>query len=409
MHEPLPVTALRDVADPFIIWVIGCEDVGQEARAALEFVCPRQPAATGRFSNVQCLTINGSASPAGPVHAILAAPDYRTWARGRHGSVTGPPFLRNATFPWGLPWLTGAARHELERTNQELRDTLGTLHTLSLRHPTAQAVLLFPECFGPAAQGHPASIWLLPELRQWARKAGWIRSAVFQCELDVEKHRYPCGLLSSEVIDSTRAHRGWPRFRPHDGKYVGPLPPECACSRTHAPPTGPSSDDTIDSSPIRPGLWRWLCSKLLKTGLLRSGRLRSHTQQARRTASPSPSTDSSAGETWITTSSSASSASSVSAATSPRRRRTDAHKDLSKTHLEADHELSKRLDLLKEGDRPEENTDSVSRALVLNVKDKEEEDYVYEVPTVKAGCPRSRGCELGGPPAPPSSVSGRPA
>ncbi len=387
------MTALRDVVEPFTIWVIGCEDVGQETRAALEFVWARRPASTGRVSNVQCFTINGSVSPSGPVHAILATADYRTWARGRHGSTAGPPYLRNTTFPWGLPWITGPARDELERANQKVRDTLGLLHTLSSQHPSAQAVFLFPECFGPAEQGHPASIWLLPELRQWARRAGWVRSAVFQCEMDVEQHRYPCGLLSSEVIDSARAHRGWPQFRAHDGKYLGPLPPECACGRAHEPPLRSSGGSSTNTSPIRPGLLRWLCSKFLKTGLLRTGRPRADTQQARRT--PSPSTDSSAGETWITASSSASSASSASGSAFSPRRGNSSSNHLSKSHLKSDHELSLRLGLLEEGDRLSNTRDKVLRSPVLNVKDKEEENYVYKVPTVKAWRLKGRGCEWG--------------
>ncbi len=377
------------------MWILGGDDVGQEMRSALEFM-KRQPYATSCASRTaRCITVEGTEMPSGPVHAIFATVAYESWARGRHGAAAGPPYLRNASFPWGLPWITGASRDSLEQANQCVRDTLGLLRTLSAQHPAALIVFAFPECFGPAEQGRPASIWLLPELRQWAKRDGWCRSAVFQCELGVEDRRYPCGLLASEVLDSRRNHRGWPRFRPQDGKYMGPLPPQCTCGRSHDGPIETGLTSRHPQAALRPGLFRWLWKKLFNAGLLRSGRTRQTPLEARKSSS-NPS-DSSDDETWIASSSSSSpprSTSPPSASTSAPRQRSRASTSEGTIDLTMDYDLAGKLGLRIPVDQPSVSrkpvdhlsniSDITPRSSLWNATAANQSNFENKVPTVKA-------------------------
>ncbi len=130
--------SLRDVSDDFTCWVVGGEDVGMDMQSALTWVREHRPDLARRAKTAKCFTVTGSTLPSGHVHAVLGTIDYRTWARGRHGADSGPSYVRNAAYPWGLPWLTGNIRDRLEQENERLREVFGLLHRISAQYPSAQ-------------------------------------------------------------------------------------------------------------------------------------------------------------------------------------------------------------------------------------------------------------------------------
>ncbi len=365
------MTVLREVSDEFILWTIGGEDVGREMQLALQQVQSHPNSSMGCTPKARCMHVGGPELPEGPVHAIFATIDYGTWARGRHQSPSGPPVVRNSEFPWGLPHLQGTARVSIELENQRLRDVLRLLHQASTKHPETRLFFVFPEFLGIAARGCPASPWQLQELRRWASNEGWCRYALYQCELHEEPHRFPLGLLTSESFNSRRCYRGWPRIRKHDGKYVGPLPIECSCNNTHNHATSTATHRDSPPQAIRPGFLCWLWRKLLKVGHLRSGESEADQQEAR---------SSSGGETWLESSSPSPSASSSPLATPRASSGSSTPSGTSADqHLGEDHELAVNLGLSDERDTKES---------VLNVTAKDDQNYMYQAPTVKARAER---------------------
>ncbi len=338
---------------------------------ALQRVQSRQNSTAGLAQRARCIPVHGSELPEGPVHAVFATIDYGTWARGRHQSPNGPPVVRNSEFPWGLPSLHDTARSTIERENQRLREVFRLLRHINTEHPETKIFFAFPEYLGAAARGCPASPWRLRELRQWASKEGWCRYALYQCELDDELSRFPLGLLTSETFNSRRCHRGWPRIRKQDGKYVGPLPAECTCTNDHSVTASSTTRNEAPPNAIRPGFLCWLWSKLLKVGPLRTGR----SQNDLREADQFDPISSSGGETWLespTPSSSsatsrASSCPSAPSSTSLLRR------------LDQDQELAVNLGL---------SDDTFMKDSVLNATATDDQNYVYQVPTVKARAER---------------------
>ncbi len=197
--------------------------------------------------------VDAAALPQGPVHALLAVLTYKTWARSRHVSVKGPTFVREAAFPWGLPTLSVGQRSEVETANDQLRAVFSVIQTVWINHPECQVLFCHPEDLGEAPLGWPASPWQLPELKQWARRRGALRAALFQCEFGAEIRSNPIGLLCSEPQSSNNMHRGWTKHRGTDNRYLGPLPARCNCGSTHDGEEFPSRFD-YEGSVIKLGL-----------------------------------------------------------------------------------------------------------------------------------------------------------
>ncbi len=359
------MTALRDVSGEFILWTISGEDVGREMQAALQRVQSHHNSKADHLRRARCIHVNGSELPEGPVHAVFATIDYGTWARGRHQSPNGPPVVRDAVYPWGLPHLQGTARDAIEQENQRLRDILHLLHRINTEHPETKLFFAFPEFLGKAARGCPASPWRLQELRRWASKEGWCRYALYQCELHEESHRFPLGLLTSEPFNSRHCSRGWPQIRRHDGKYIGPLSAECTCNNSHQVPTPSASHRDPPLDAVRPGFLEWLLRKLLKVGPLRTGMS---------DADQRDSMSSSGGETWIDSQSSSSSTTPRSSAGSSAPPTTSITQ-----RLNEDQELAINLGLAED--------DHINDA-VLNAMDTNDQNYEYKAPTVKARAER---------------------
>ncbi len=172
-------------------------------------------------------------------HAILAMPPTATWARSRHLHESGPQPLRDSTWPWGLPQISGANRDKLETENADLRLALELIHLSLTRSPSTTWILLSPEDRGRGSCGNPASIWQLKELRAWAFDCGAVRGALNQCELAPSSTPRPLGFLKNAIEHgsmsaSAAVHRGWPTFSSSASRhYLGPLPRRCRCGQPH--------------------------------------------------------------------------------------------------------------------------------------------------------------------------------
>jgi hypothetical protein len=172
-------------------------------------------------------------------HAILAVPPTATWARARHLAADGPQELRNVHWPWGMPQLSGRNRERVEAENSALRDCIRSLDTAARGNDLLTMAMLFPEDRGAGANGEPASIWQLQELRDWARRLDLRRGAFNQCEVGTASTPRPLGLLfhperAGDPPKGSPLRAGWPQFSPQPGHhYLGPLPRRCRCGRRH--------------------------------------------------------------------------------------------------------------------------------------------------------------------------------
>ncbi len=102
--------------------------------------------------------------------------------------------MRSSDWPWGYPWLRGAALETVETANQDLRRLFGQMAALVEKCPSVPLLFAHPEDLGSAEMGSPSSIWQLPELRLWANKWGLKRYATHQCRCGQSEFAHPLGL-----------------------------------------------------------------------------------------------------------------------------------------------------------------------------------------------------------------------
>lgn len=222
------VTRQLDDVSPTTIWFVGHQLTGAELG--------KQADALGRAGGLEhppAVSILSAFAriPDGAPTAVIGIPSNTTWARARHGHPRGPQPLRDRQWPWGLPWLSPTDRDIVEHANGELRYIMTVITEALRRSPETFIMLLHPEQLGPAQRGTPASIWDLPELRVWARRAGMMRAATFQCRFESTDFRMPTGILVSHRLNSKLFNLGWPWLHHHAPHYRGPLPSFCACGR----------------------------------------------------------------------------------------------------------------------------------------------------------------------------------
>ena len=162
----------------------------------------------------------------GDYDVAVISPPCNTYSRARMQwkNSPGPRPVRNATYPWGFPWL-GASNKALVRThNFFIRKTLelcGHLHFCNRFF-----LIEHPEDLGIVGQDRPASIWQLPETRSLAQVSGAHTWAIHQCEYGASTTK-PTRFLSNILKAAQQQHQGWPQFDA-DFHYVGPLPKQCS-------------------------------------------------------------------------------------------------------------------------------------------------------------------------------------
>ncbi len=211
-----------------------------------------------------------------------------TMARARERHARGPGPLRTRRWPWGLPRIGGAAREALERDNEWIRTALSAMKEVSTQssHPTI--ILISPEDRG----GDSASLWQLPELRQFATEGGWFRYGFHQCEMVTSASPRPTAVLSLSPLRDPTLSKGWPKLKDSAKTYLGPLGTSCNCGQQHEPWSKKPRQQT--STTLQHGVISRLMSIAYKSGLarhLRTGRrqARQSSTPASRSPSPSPS------------------------------------------------------------------------------------------------------------------------
>ncbi len=232
--------------------------------------------------NITLHTIDDFASlPERGPSALVVVPPITTWARGRHHRPLGPKPLRSTDWLWGFPWLSPSDRQMVDEANAELRELLKLIVDVLHRAPGTFVMLLHPEQLVPLPRGSPGSIWDLPKLRGWARQAGMMRFATFQCRFQKTDYKYPIGVLSSHSLNSKLFDLGWPSIAARAPHYQGPLPRHCTCgNKAHRPRAvaGHRLEHRGDHSILQDEFTRFLLGTIVRnmTGqsiaeLLRSG------------------------------------------------------------------------------------------------------------------------------------------
>ncbi len=165
------------------------------------------------------------------VDVLFICMRLRTMARARETHAHGPGPLRTRRWPWGLPQVVGAARDALEEDNQWIRMALSAIKEVSTRASLPTIIWVSPEDRG----GDSASLWQLPELRQFATEGGWFRYGFHQCEMIPSTSPRPTAVLSLSPLRDATLMKGWPKLADVGRTYLGPLGTSCRCGQKHEP------------------------------------------------------------------------------------------------------------------------------------------------------------------------------
>jgi hypothetical protein len=173
-----------------LVWHIGEEAAAAECRQAAR--AWTQAYSSHEFVNLTPPEWSLHKQRAHNVDVLFIALKLQTMARARELHAGGPGLLRTRRWPWGLPQMGGAAREAIEHDNKRIRLALSAMKEVSTRssHPTI--IMAAPEDRG----GDSASLWHLPELRQFATEGGWFRYAFYQCEMVQSASSRPTAVLS---------------------------------------------------------------------------------------------------------------------------------------------------------------------------------------------------------------------
>ena len=109
-----------------------------------------------------------------------------------HSNTNGPPPLRSAAWPRGLPGLSGSQQEQVRRANVLADFAIEAME--SAAQSGAVALLEFPEDLGTTARATPASIWRDPDMKK-LHDLGAIRAAIYQDDWAQVPYLKPTGLL----------------------------------------------------------------------------------------------------------------------------------------------------------------------------------------------------------------------
>ena len=158
---------------------------------------------------------------------VLLTPPCNTFSRARCNAQNspGPVQIRNINHPWGFPWLTGSNEKLVRDHNFLLSQCFKTMH-LCVETET-DYLFEHPEDLGKTTSGDiPASVWQLPEMRQFVEKFGAVTFALFQCHFGALSPK-PTRLLTSLQQARTSPFQGFASFD-NSHNYLGPLPSNCS-------------------------------------------------------------------------------------------------------------------------------------------------------------------------------------
>ena len=178
--------------------------------------------------------------------AVIMSPPCASWSRAPWANKWGPRPLRTVLHPWGMPWLEGAKLEKVASSNCMIRFCLKVIQLIRTM-PGVGFLLEHPENLGsvssrPSPVVRPASIWELPEVQAMAADQTF-SVAFYQCGLGA-KSRKPTRFLSNIAGFKELGSTQWPKLD-KQGCYVGPLPPFCACGRSHSGLIKRSAEDAF--------------------------------------------------------------------------------------------------------------------------------------------------------------------
>ena len=186
---------------------------------------------------------------AGEFCAILMSPPCASWSRAPWANPWGPRPLRTALYPWGLPWLEGWRMEKVAKSNSMIRFCIRIIEMVA-KMPLVKFLLEHPENLGatrsrPSWHIRPASIWELPEIQ--ALVSGEVFTQAFhQCQFGAVSPK-PTRIITS--LPRLR-HIGYPQWPNLDGKgrYLGPVPAQCACGQLHQRLIKKGSEDEFSTT-----------------------------------------------------------------------------------------------------------------------------------------------------------------
>ena len=122
----------------------------------------------------------------------ISTPAYATFLRARHSSPTGPPPVRNVSWPRGLPRLAVGHRSAVDDANILMDFALQAVNIAAASY----SLVFFdaPEDLGRTRRGTPASVWRWPaalDLQKSALKRGAFYFSILwpACPLCIPKAR----------------------------------------------------------------------------------------------------------------------------------------------------------------------------------------------------------------------------
>ena len=161
---------------------------------------------------------------------LVVTPPCNTHSRATFSwkSSPGPRPVRNVSFPWGFPWLTGPSLRKCEAANDMV---LKSFEAISRAFSSGTKHLIeHPEDLGRTSTKEvPASIWQYQELRDLQVLTGAVTWALFQCIHQAPSSK-PTRLMSDLEAAYLEPYQGWPAFS-KNSKYLGPLPGKCPHGR----------------------------------------------------------------------------------------------------------------------------------------------------------------------------------
>ena len=181
--------------------------------------------------------------------AIIMSPPCASWSRAPWANKWGPRPLRTVLHPWGSPWLEGQKLEKVASSNNMIRFCLRIIRLVQTL-PNVGFLLEHPENLGsvssrPSPVVRPASIWELQEVQALAANQAFT-VAFYQCGLGA-KSRKPTRFISNIPAFRELGVAQWPRLD-YKGCYTGPLPPYCACGKTHSGLIKRSADDAFSTT-----------------------------------------------------------------------------------------------------------------------------------------------------------------
>ena len=181
--------------------------------------------------------------------ATIMSPPCASWSRAPWANKWGPRPLRTVLHPWGLPWLEGQKLEKVASSNNMIRFCLRIIRLVQTL-PNVGFLLEHPENLGsvssrPSPVVRPASIWELQEVQALTANQAFT-VAFYQCGLGA-KSRKPTRFISNIPAFRELGVAQWPRLD-YKGCYTGPLPPYCACGKTHSGLIKRSADDAFSTT-----------------------------------------------------------------------------------------------------------------------------------------------------------------